>query len=79
MLESLLSNYEDKEIIDLLKFGWPIDRDPNIQLDMGGINHKGATEYEDHVDRYIQKEIGLGACIGPFDHIPFKGQVAISL
>ena len=44
----------------------------------GGINHKGATQFPQHVDDYIKKEIEHGAVIGPFEAIPFKSQVAIS-
>ena len=78
LLESLLYEYHDKERVDLLKFGWPIERDGSHPLEMSGVNHKGATMYPEHVDRYLQKEIALGACIGPFDHKPFSTQVAIS-
>ena len=78
LLETLLTNYHDKQIIDLLKFSFPIERDMNVPLELGGINHKGATEFPEHVDAYIQKEITLGATIGPFENIPFSGPVAIS-
>ena len=78
LLSSLLADYPDKDVIECLRYGWPLDRDDNAPLEMGGVNHKGATEYPEHIDKYIQKEIGLGAIIGPFDAIPFTGQVGIS-
>ena len=78
LLQSMLVDYHDYEIVDLLKFGWPIDRDMNIPLELGGINHKGATCFENHVDDYINNEIKLGATIGPFECIPFRGAVAAS-
>ena len=37
LLESLLGDYHDRDIIPLLKFGWPLDRDPNKPLEMGGV------------------------------------------
>ena len=77
LLESLLSDYWDKEIIKFLQFGFPVERSDNVPLEMGGINHKGATDYEDHVDEYIKKEIELNSTIGPFENIPFKGNVAV--
>ena len=50
-----------------------------VPLELGAINHKGATNYPDQVDKYIEKEIELGATIGPFECIPFKNTpVAIS-
>ena len=79
LLNVLLKDYHDKEIIDYLVYGWPIVRDMDIPLEMAGINHKGATNYADHVDRYLEREIKLGATIGPFEAIPFKdAPVAIS-
>ena len=79
LMENLLSEYDDKEIIMLLKYGFPIERDMNIPLEMGGINHKSATEFPQHVDAYIEKEIRLGVTIGPFEKIPFNtAPVAIS-
>ena len=78
MLSDLLADYEDRWILDTLRYGWLIDRDPEKPLEMGGINHKGATEHEKHIDDYIEREIAPGAMIGPFECIPFKSQVAIS-
>ena len=62
----------------MLKYGWPIDRDADKPLEKGEINHRGATEYAEHIDKYIERETTLGAMIGPFDSIPFTSQVAIS-
>ena len=78
LLNALLVDYHDQQIVELLKYGFPIERDENNPLEMGGINHKGVTEFETEVDAYIQKELRHGAMIGPFENIPFKGQVAIS-
>ena len=36
LLESLLGNYDDPEILEFLKFGFPIDRDWDFPLEMGG-------------------------------------------
>ena len=47
-------------------------------MELGGINHKEATQHKSQVNRYIQRELQLGAVIGPFENIPFKQQVAIS-
>ena len=79
LLSDLLVDYHDREVLKYLQFGWPIDRDNDAPLEMGGHNHKGTTEYPDHIDKYIAKEIALGAMIGPFDVIPFdKVPVGIS-
>ena len=77
-LEQKLVNYHDKDIIDLLKYGWLIEHSSEVPLELGGTNHKGATCYQDHVDKYIEKELKHGATIGPFECIPFSCQVAVS-
>ena len=35
LLRNLLENYHDHEIVDLLQYGWPVDRDMSIPLEMG--------------------------------------------
>ena len=41
-------------------------------------NHKGATEYPEHLKKYIQKEASYGAVMGPYDKIPFAHNIGIS-
>ena len=79
LLNSLLVDYHDKEIIHLLQYGWPVERDMSIPLEMGGRNHKGATDFQSDVDKYIDKEIALGAMIGAFDAIPFDSSVPVAI
>ena len=78
LLRNLLTDYHDIHVLDLLEYGFPIDRCSDVPLEMGGQNHLGATQYPSHVDRYVQKELDLQATIGPFEAIPFKGMVGIS-
>lgn len=79
LLDELLYGYHDKEIVEWLRFGWPIGRpleapDPQPIL----LNHKGATLYPDHIDQYLKKEIQANATIGPFIGIPFRNRIGIS-
>ena len=78
MLDRELSGYKDKEIVELLKYGWPVERSEDIPLEMGGINHEGATKFEEDMDQYIQQEVQAGCTISPFEKIPFKSAVGIS-
>ena len=78
LLSQLLIDYHDKEILQYLMFGWPVDHDEDTPLELRGCNHRGATEFEEVIDKYIEKEIRLGATIDPFENIPFKCPVAIS-
>ena len=36
LLNALLVDYHDQQIVELLKYGFPIERDENIPLKMGG-------------------------------------------
>ena len=79
LLNTLLEGYHDQGIVELLQYGFPIDRNNEVLLEMGGINHRGATLHQQHVDNYLRKELKEGAMIGPFENIPFKScPVAIS-
>ena len=79
LLEGLLSEYHDAQILDFLVYGWPIDRNPDIPLEMGGRNHAGATNFPEHIDAYIHKETSLKAQIGPFDSIPFQSHTMVAI
>lgn len=77
--DSLLENYHDREVIEWLKFGWPI----GVPLDAPEpvsilTNHKGATSNPTDIDEYFQTEIAAGASIGPFLGVPHKNRIAIA-
>ena len=77
--EEKLQGYEDQEVVEWLRYGWPSGRLPT--LDPPGKtfkNHKGATDHPLALQKYITKEISKGAVIGPFTHIPFRHKVGIS-
>ena len=75
----MLSDYADRLVVEFLQYGWPIDRDPDIPLEMGGRNHRGAVDFPDHIDAYVKKEIQLGAQVGPFEAIPFAGNTITAI
>lgn len=79
LFEQMLHGYHDIEIVEWLRYGWPVGRawdapDPQIKIH----NHKGATLFPDDVDEYIKKEIGLGAMFGPFITVPWSRRVGIN-
>ena len=78
LLSDLLQEYHDREILQFLQYGWPVERSGDISLEWGDRNHKGATGFPDHIDTYIEKEIQCWAMIGPFEVVPFEGPVGIS-
>ena len=79
LLESLLTDYDDKEIVEWLRYGWPTGRLPGLaEPKIWGKNHKGAEEFPQALQAYIAKESQHGAIMGPYDKIPFQGKVGIS-
>ena len=77
-LEESLKDYEDREIIQYLKHGWPIDHDGSETQSTPPRNHDSATKYAGDIRKYLVKELGHGAVIGPFKKCPFKDNVALS-
>ena len=75
----LLGDYHDLEVIEWLRFGFPISRDlTNIDPTPATSNHLGATLFPTHIDSYIEKEIRLGGTIEPFTIPPFLHRIGVS-
>ena len=72
LMESLLHEYEDKEVVNWLRYGFSISREDTINASVSNINHKGATDFPSHVDAHVQSELKWQAIIGPFKESPFK-------
>ena len=65
-------NYTDKGVLDLLKFGFPINSTGSYKVCHPVKNHKGAREFPEAIDKYLRKEISHDAVIGPFSSNPFS-------
>ena len=78
VFQELLKDYDDKEVIQGLKFGWPTGRLPTLKdPTLTFKNHQGAVDHPQALRKYIKKEAEKGAIIGPFNKIPFN-KVGIS-
>ena len=66
-----LVDYFDQQLPDLIELGFPLDFDRTRDLQSTLVNHASARLYPDHVDRYIQEEVGFKAMLGPLDIKPF--------
>ena len=78
-LEKELVDYEDKEVAQLCKFGWPINISSAEFKGRGPPrNWRSATDFPDEMDRYIQREVQLGTLLGPFRANPFTSPIVIS-
>ena len=79
LFSSLLADYEDREVVEWLKYGWPTGRLPTLQPPtLNKKNHKGATDYPEQMKKYISKEAKYKAIMGPYKKIPFKQNIGIS-
>ena len=67
-----LTNYCDKQLGLLIRFGFPLDFDHKIPLKMNESSHKSAVDFQDHVELYLQEEMNYGAILGPFKDPPIK-------
>ena len=70
--ESLLEGYWDKQLLECLKFGFPLGFNRTCSLNHDKQNHKSAVEFPEHVSKYIEEEKNFGAIIGPFEKSPIK-------
>ena len=83
-MRSILSDYKNKLVCDLLEFGFPL----NFKGDENNIpvhseiwkckNHKGASDYPNEIIQYLQKESEQLAILGHFKTNPFSGKLIIS-
>lgn len=59
-------------LLQCIEYGYPMQyRGPSLHNDITD-NHSSATNFMSHVQKYIQKESGLGGLIGPFSQPPFR-------
>ena len=64
--EELLQGYWDQQLLQLLRFGFPLDFNRSCPLQSEKGNHTSATQFPLDVDAYIEEECGHGALLGPF-------------
>ena len=58
LLEQLLSDYADKEVVNWLRYGWPISRPPNWPDPIPTFNnHASAVRFPAEIEKYIGKEM----------------------
>lgn len=71
LLNSLLTSYNDKDVVQWLTFGWPLGRDNSFPQPQWALkNHLPAIQQPQAVEKYLRKEIELGCTMGPFPFPP---------
>ena len=83
-MRTMLINYKDIQVCDFLELGFPIGfkgcTENLISKDQiwKYKNHKGATEFPNDINAYIEKESKYGAVLGSFKNNPFQEKLIIS-
>jgi len=68
----------DKDLADLLEFGWPLGYS-SAQIPVSSAkNHSGAVTFDTATDEYLTAEIGVGAIQGPFTVNPLVSDLVFS-
>ena len=65
-----LDDYHDDRLVDYLEFGWPINFAEGTVLQSTLDNHPSATQHSEHLDYYVQTELGHGALLSQFEKPP---------
>jgi len=66
--ETMLANYWDHQLLQFIKYGFPLDVKPNSQFQPVSVitNHSSALQHANHIESFLSTEIKLGAILGPF-------------
>ena len=66
-----MENYEDKVVVEYLKYGWPLNFVSKLPPLSDLHNHKGARDHAHAVNAFIKNEVAYGRIFGPFVTPPF--------
>lgn len=75
---SYLRSYHDVALCDYLEFGWPIGYHADAPPATTHKNHPSGEQHNEHVNRFIEKELSCNAILGPFTDLPFEPWTRIS-
>ena len=70
--EEVLKEYWDRQLIFLLKYGFPLDFYDQAVLKSTFQNHKSATLFPKQVEQYITEEKGHNALLAPLKNLPYR-------
>ena len=68
--DKFLEGYWDKQLLYLIRYGFPLDFDKNSKLGKNTENHKSALMFPNDIEQYLTEEIQFGAIVGPFSEPP---------
>ena len=68
-----LGEYWDQQLLQLIRFGFPLDFNRACDITNEPGNHKSAVDYPNDIDAYIAEEQKYDAILGPFNEKPICG------
>ena len=68
--EKHLQGYWDTQLLQLIKYGFPMDFNRQSPLRWEDKNHNSALQFPQDVDAYLKEEIQFGAIQGPYTENP---------
>ena len=67
LLENLLADYENKLVVDFLRYRWPMSKSIlPLTNGLAKINHKGTLDFADAINYYLATEHSNNILLGPF-------------
>ena len=79
LLGSFLEDYDDKLVVDFLRYSWPMSRSILPLTNRSAkVNHKGSLEFPDAINHYLATEHSNNTLLGPFFTNPFPDRTASS-
>ena len=73
-----LEHYQDRVIIDFLRYGWPINYQSDVLASSSFHSHPSAVKNSSYLSTYIAKELSYQSVFGPFHCNPFNADCVIS-
>lgn len=79
-LEESLKEYQDNQIVEFLKYGWPVGAEGEVKMDqkVWPRNHDSALDFPEAIEDFIRKGFEADSMIGPFDANPFNCSIGVS-
>ena len=65
-----MGDFWDQQLLQLVRFGFPLDFNHQCPLKCDKINYSSATKYPNDIKAYLQEECHYKAILGPFDDNP---------
>ena len=65
-----MCDYWDRQLLELIKYGFPLDFNCACDLGQYTENHSSIVDYPRDIEAYIEEVLQYGALLGPFEKNP---------